>query len=115
MSRATRPSGRDGEEELAVGAFREADGVVDGVAGAVDLSRGDWHIGGCSSSGPHREGLFDPDENRFLEFDVFLMPEMRKMMPLQSRRCFSQVRDWVRPEAFSHGWSRTGRIPDGVA
>ena len=33
-------SRRDGEEALEVGAFGEADGVVDGVAGAVDLSQG---------------------------------------------------------------------------
>ena len=38
IDRAGRISGRGGEEALAVGAFREADGVVDGVAGAVDLS-----------------------------------------------------------------------------
>ena len=38
--RATHPSGRDGEEALEVGAFGEADGVVDGVTGAVDLSQG---------------------------------------------------------------------------
>ena len=30
----------DGEEALEVGAFGEAAGVVDGVAGAVDLSQG---------------------------------------------------------------------------
>ena len=33
-------SRRDGEEALEVGAFGEADGMVDGVAGAVDLSQG---------------------------------------------------------------------------
>ena len=37
-TRGARLSGRDGEEALEVGAFGEADGVVDGVAGAVDLS-----------------------------------------------------------------------------
>jgi len=37
---ATRPSRRAGEEALEVGAFGEAAGVVDGVAGAVDLSQG---------------------------------------------------------------------------
>jgi len=40
INRATRPSGRDGEEALGVGAFGEAAEVVDGMAGAVDLSQG---------------------------------------------------------------------------
>ena len=39
-----RPSGRDGEEALEVGAFGEADGVVDRVAGAVDLSHTASHF-----------------------------------------------------------------------
>ena len=40
IDRAARSSGRDGEEALEVSAFGEADGVVDGGAGAVDLSQG---------------------------------------------------------------------------
>ena len=70
-NRATRPSRRGGEETLEVGAFGEADGVVDGVAGAVDLSQGPRTLR-CSSSNLHRKVLFDPDKNRFLKFDAFL-------------------------------------------
>ena len=43
-NRAAGPSGRDGEEALEAGAFGEADGVVDGVAGAVDLSHTATHL-----------------------------------------------------------------------
>ena len=64
-------SRRDGEEALEGGAFGEADGVVDGVAGAGDLSQGPRTLR-CSSSGPDRKVLFDPDKNRFLKFDAFL-------------------------------------------
>ena len=37
-------SGRAGEEALEIRAFGEADGVVDGVAGAVDLSHTTTHF-----------------------------------------------------------------------
>ena len=71
IDRATRPSGRGGEEALEIRAFGEADGVVDGVAGAVDLSKWPRTLR-CSSTSPYRKVLFDPDKNRFLKFDAFL-------------------------------------------
>ena len=40
INRATCLSPCDGEEALEIRAFGEADGMIDGVAGAVDLSQG---------------------------------------------------------------------------